>query len=502
MDMNNWTKYSNQSEFGIAQDLIQEEIDNQTRYREQTSFRCVARTRIKNALLWMIPTLLLLVKYVVTNPLDRDHSGVVPVLLAALVWLVQACMISDKKAAKYLARMAVKSPETPFSQLVAEDIAEDKANVLGSRMFHVLLCLAIMAGSLSVTIHDRLIEIHVDGMIFKPYRDGCILVDCERDFRTAHVVIPEQADGETVIAIDSGAFMEEKDIVSVSIPDTVTELGAEAFSGCIRLESIVIPEGITAIRGNCFENCIRLTDVTLHDGITAIHGYAFRNCSSLEQITLPKGITEIRGSCFEQCFSLTSIEIPQGVTRIGGHAFMGCRKLEYVYVPYTVTEIGSSAFRECSSLESIEIPEDCQVDVRSFKNSPTAVERGGCFTEEEREAIIREAEAKDTDVFYFVYDKDTGVDKACFPEAEGCVIIVDSEVFSENLSSGMALQPLNDAAEVIDYLERMKEQGAETVEWCILSPTASELRGENWFIGGYDTIDGMILQMEAKLEES
>lgn len=375
MDMDTWLQYKYKAQNDIVQELIQEELDQQSRYREQISFQCVEKKRIKTSCFWGIPTLALLLNYLTTNPLDREPGGAVPVMMLALIWMIRVCMVGNKNAAKYMVRDAVKSPDKPFSQLVAESIREQKTGLAGSKMIHVLLCLVVMLGSLIVPITDRLSEMHVDGMIFKSYQDGCILVDCVADFSTAHVVIPEQVQGETVIAIDSGAFMGERDIVSVNIPNTITSIGAEAFSGCTKLESIVIPQRVTEIRGNCFENCSSLTQVVLHEDITSIHGYAFRNCSSLEQITLPSGITEIRGYCFENCSSLKSIEIPEGVTRIGAHAFMGCTLLKSVVVPSTVQEIGSSAFRQCPKLESIEIPKLVTVDERSFKESPTKVIR-------------------------------------------------------------------------------------------------------------------------------
>lgn len=373
MDINYWTQYGAFAERVVVQHLIQEEIDRQCRHREQVNFACVSKKRIMASIFWSIPTLALLVRYIVMNPLDRDPLGVLPVVAAALIWVLRVCRIGNQNVVEYLTREASQSPDKPFSQIVADNIQTKEQALPGSRKIHVLLCLAVMLGALMIPVADRLSEMRVDGMIFKSYQHGCILVDCVRDFDTDHVVIPVQVEGKDVIAIDSGAFMDEQDIVSVSIPNTVESIGAEAFSGCRRLESIVIPRKVTEIRGNCFENCSSLKNVVLHDGITSIRGYAFRNCTALEEITLPRGITEIRGNCFEYCISLKSIEIPYGVTRIGGHAFADCRALESVIVPDTVWEIGSSAFRRCQSLMSIEISMHTMVNERAFKESPTII---------------------------------------------------------------------------------------------------------------------------------
>lgn len=500
MDMNHWKQYQNQTENDIVQSLLSEEVDQQCRGREQIRFRCVAKKRIRTSLFWGIPTLALLLRYLLTNSLNRGPSGVLPVIAVALIWLIRVCKVSNQNAVRYLALKAAKSPDTPFSQIVAEDIQDKESGFLGSKMVHALLCLAVILGSLAIPITDRLSEMHVDGMIFKPYQNGCILVDCEADFSTADGVIPEQVQGKTVVAIDSGAFMNERNLISIRIPDTVTSIGAEAFSGCTRLKSVVIPRGVTEIRGNCFEDCESLQNVTLHDGITTIHGYAFRNCSYLKTIILPAGITEIRGYCFENCTNLESIQIPEGVTRIGAHAFMGCRALENVTVPSTVREIGSSAFRKCPSLHTIRIPGEATVDERSFKESPTEVIRFW-FTEEQEAAIDEELANREAEVLYFAYESAKGMDSVWFCSGNDTVLIVDDSRYAERLGSRTDLAPLEDYADVLNYLKKAREQGAKTVAYILYSQVATDIKGKTWFVSYSLPIENLIAQAEAKLAE-
>lgn len=498
MDINSWQEYKYQTEADIVQTLVQEEIDQQTRFREQVSFRCVAKKRMVTSLFWGILMLFCLIGYLDIDPLDRGLDDFWLAGIAAVIWLIRILMIREKNAAKYLVKRAAKKPEIPFSQLVGEEIWDGKAGFLGSGKFHILVCLVVTLGCLIAPISDRLSETHAYGMIFKDYRSGYILVDCEWNFRVADVVIPDRVKGKTVIAIDSGAFMDEVGIVSVRIPDTVMTIGAEAFSGCTRLESIRIPESITEIRGNCFENCIALKQVILHDGITAIHGYAFRNCSSLEQINLPAGITEIRGNCFENCVSLKSIVIPEGVTRIGAHAFMGCKALASVTVPSTVRNIGSSAFRQCTNLKTIEIPEEAVVDQRSFKESPTEVIRFE-FTEEQLAAIEAEVRGREPDVVYFVYETEAGTDTVYFPYTERRIIIADDPRFSEYLDSNLELQSMENYAEVLDYLEMARNQGAEAVEYQMYTQTGSDIKGETRFFYIEYSMEDMIRHIENEM---
>lgn len=232
---------------------------------------------------------------------------------------------------------------------------------------------------------------------FTAYGDGYKLVCGGSNYMTEEsIVIPDQYQGQDVVAIGNSAFAGFDHLQSVEIPESVQTIGGgafmgcrklkevsfgsavsvmegECFKGCTSLERIVIPTAVTEIRGNCFEDCAALTEVVLHDGIEAIHGYAFADCKSLSEITLPSKITEVRGNTFENCTSLRSIRIPEGVVRIGGHAFRNCSALSDVSVPGTLKEIGSSAFRECDSLYEIHLPKGASVNERAFKDSPTRI---------------------------------------------------------------------------------------------------------------------------------
>ena len=75
--------------------------------------------------------------------------------------------------------------------------------------------------------------------------------------------------------------------MSVTIPDSVTWIGPDAFAGCTSLKSITIPESVTEIKNSVFERCISLESITLPKSITEIHAYAFNECSALSTIYVP-----------------------------------------------------------------------------------------------------------------------------------------------------------------------------------------------------------------------
>ena len=172
---------------------------------------------------------------------------------------------------------------------------------------------------------------------------------------------------EGVTEVKAYTFYGFKDLIQVTLPEGVTTIGEYAFSDCSSLTSITIPEGVTTIGGSAFSGCSSLTGITIPKSVTAIGDDAFYGCSSLSSITIPEGVTTIGGSAFSYCSSLTSITIPEGVTTISGSAFSGCSNLSSITIPEGVTTIGRSAFQRCSSLTSITIPEGVTaIDINAF----------------------------------------------------------------------------------------------------------------------------------------
>jgi hypothetical protein len=80
-----------------------------------------------------------------------------------------------------------------------------------------------------------------------------------------------------------------------------------------------------------FRNCTSLTSITLPNSVTSIAAEAFMNCSSLTNIILPNNIDSIRDVTFSGCRSLTSITIPASVTSIGDSVFTYCTNLTGIY---------------------------------------------------------------------------------------------------------------------------------------------------------------------------
>ena len=135
------------------------------------------------------------------------------------------------------------------------------------------------------------------------------------------IEFPENIDG----SIKSEMRSYTNNIKEIELPETVTEIGAEAFWAYEfrSLESITIPDSVKVIGEYAFNSCSSLTSITIPNGVTTIPRYAFQYCSCLTSITIPNSVTKIGDSAFSYCYGLTTIIIPNSVTIIGNSTFQG-----------------------------------------------------------------------------------------------------------------------------------------------------------------------------------
>ena len=140
-----------------------------------------------------------------------------------------------------------------------------------------------------------------------------------------NLVIPEG-----VTKIDKCAAT-QRVIVTVEIPDSVEEIGKEAFRICRSLQNVVIGAGVKKMGNEAFARCDNLTKVTIKEGVKVIGASAFERCTVLGTVSLPSTLTKIGDFAFARC-AITAITIPAKVKTLGDCALCNCVALKEVTI--------------------------------------------------------------------------------------------------------------------------------------------------------------------------
>ena len=225
--------------------------------------------------------------------------------------------------------------------------------------------------------HPRTVEVvennpylkFVDGVLYN--NDLTILYYCTEDGDKQEFEIPN-----SVKRISSGAFNGRK-MTSVTIPQCVTDIWAEAFWGCSSLTTIFIPNSVTYIGTGVFGGCKNLTSIIVEednpvydsrDNCNAIiktsDNTLIQGCSAT---VIPYSVTAIGSDAFWGINSLNHIEIPPSVLSIGSWGFAGTG-LTSVTIPQTVTSIGDGAFATNLKSVIVEHKEPLTIDAHAFSD--------------------------------------------------------------------------------------------------------------------------------------
>ncbi|GMO65978.1 MAG: hypothetical protein Ta2A_13890 [Treponemataceae bacterium] len=245
--------------------------------------------------------------------------------------------------------------------------------------------------------------------------------------------IPETIEGKPVVEIASYAFSGCFGLTSVNIGASVTRIGA-AFSECADLTAIqvdannpayssrdgvlfnkpctelvkypegrkgecVVPESVTVIRNDAFSGCTALTAIHVDEnnpryssrdgvlfnktgttlvkyparrkgeyaipaGVVNLANDAFSGCTTLTAITISESGIDIDLGLhtFSGCTGLTSVNIPKGITLLEGNTFSDCTALSSLIIPESVTDIVDAPFIGCTALTSITIGANVRMD--------------------------------------------------------------------------------------------------------------------------------------------
>ena len=154
------------------------------------------------------------------------------------------------------------------------------------------------------------------------------------------VVILSSYEGVPVTEIVATSFSGGKDIVSITIPDTVTYIETDAFNSCTSLTDIIVDadsEHFSSINGNL---CTK-------DGKTLLK---YPKGKTDAELVIPNTVTAIGNEAIAGCTALMQAVIPNTVTAIGIEAFANCTALMKVVIPKSVVTMGDGVFSDCTNV--------------------------------------------------------------------------------------------------------------------------------------------------------
>ncbi len=149
----------------------------------------------------------------------------------------------------------------------------------------------------------------------------------------------------------------------VELPN-ITEVGYRMFveSTVKRLDM----QNVKNIGKEAFLNAKELVSVSFPN-VIAIRELAFKGCLALNSISFPN-VTEVENNAFENNSALNSVSLPK-VAKLGYATFRGCKSLTSISLP-TVRKLSGATFKECTNLMEIDLPNLCEISSEEFLNSP------------------------------------------------------------------------------------------------------------------------------------
>ncbi len=160
----------------------------------------------------------------------------------------------------------------------------------------------------------------------------------------------------TVIGIGDFAFYSCIGLTSVTIPKSVTGIGSSAFYNCTTLTNFTVDAAnpvYNSLGGVLFDKA-QATLIQFPAGlaggyiipntVTNIGNQAFAGCAGLTSVTIPKSVISMGNAAFFFCNSLTSVTIPKSVVSMGSAVFYNCTNLTSAYFQGNAPSDGGNIF--------------------------------------------------------------------------------------------------------------------------------------------------------------
>ncbi|MBE7075424.1 MAG: leucine-rich repeat domain-containing protein, partial [Clostridiales bacterium] len=154
-------------------------------------------------------------------------------------------------------------------------------------------------------------------------------------------------------------------ITSVSLPNTITNIGEAAFRHT-NITNISIPDSVVTIEYEAF-SVTSLTNIEFGSGLKTIGNSAFES-ANIQNLEIPDSVETIEAGAFVSCANITTVTIGSGVTSIGNGVFSGCGKLTSITI--TATKVPTLGGTEAipSNVTEIRVPNTVLASYKTASN--------------------------------------------------------------------------------------------------------------------------------------
>ena len=178
--------------------------------------------------------------------------------------------------------------------------------------------------------------------------------------------------GDEVEVVPASICSGMSNLTSVTIGNSVTSIGEEAFYGCNQVRSVewkaknsngwyfgsqvenfVFGDSVEIIPDDLCKNMSKLSELKIPNCVVSIGNNAFKDCGNDGNLFFPSSLKTIGDYAFKGWTKVKKINIPNGVTKIGVHAFDSCYLATSIYLGSSVEEIGDYAFKGCVRVNEI-----------------------------------------------------------------------------------------------------------------------------------------------------
>lgn len=279
-------------------------------------------------------------------------------------------------------------------------------------------------------------------------------------------------DFKVVVGIDM-----ESDEFTGTVPNGVTVVEEEAFS-CCSLKRISLPDSVTYVGANLFCNSTELEFVRLPATLKQLSPFMFCGCKSLTEVEMPLEVEDFSEGLFAECSSLKEIPFRAGIRTLPEGVFDSCTAISSLVIPDSVTKICGGAIVNCASLETIVLPSELEEleegwlsDCPKLKHIRISDENAFYRTNEESNILYKISDGGDIPVLELDNKSDSSLPGFKEPDDSGSIITFD-ESEDETMDETILFNE-SDENEV-DVVTGATEEEALSFEEPEVTPAATE----------------------------